>query len=114
MKILNVNIILQVVLTILLFSLWAGFALLVVNPNFHQDLPGYKIGQLCIWELVALVVCGIIARMIYKKWKGIVIKKEGDRKVLSINVNYGYCLLAYLILAIIVGIWQFWLFSQHF
>lgn len=106
------NNILQTVVSLFFFSLWAGFALLVVNPNFHADLPGYTIGRICIWEGVALIISIIIARLFYKRWGGITVNQS--KKNISLSINYGYLFLCFFTIAIVVAIWQFWLFSQNF
>ena len=43
-------------LSILIFSLWAGFALLIVNPIMNADLPQYVIGRICIWDYTAMAL----------------------------------------------------------
>ena len=99
---------------LMLFSLWAGFALLVVNKLFYQDLPGYTIGQICIWEYVAIVVAVLIANMLIKTWGNIDIKEIEDQRQLIMNPKYGMFFSVYFVIATIVGIWQFWIFSQQF
>ncbi len=102
------------ILTLSLFSFWAGTALLVVNPLFHRDLPGYTIGRLCIWELVAIILCALLAKLIIRKWGNIdIVGREGERK-LNLNVNYAIYFSIYFFIAVLVGVWQFWLFSQKF
>ena len=104
----------QMVLTLLLFILWAAFALLVINPYFHSDLAGYTIGQLCIWELIFLILAAILARMIIKSWGYPEFATKDDQRLISMNSKYGSFFLAYFILGMVVAVWQFWVFSQKF
>ncbi len=103
-----------ILLTVTLFSLWGGFALLIVNPLFYEDVPGYVIGRICIWEYVAFLVAAIIASIMINKWGNIQINESQGRKFLVMNSKYGIYFTVYFILATVVGIWQFWLFSQNF
>lgn len=104
----------SVLLTITLFSFWAGFALLVVNQFFYKDLPGYTIGRICIWELFALIIAALIARCLISKWGNIQIQEQHQKKVLIMNPKFGVYFLVYFGIAILTGIWQFWIFSQKF
>lgn len=108
------QIIFQFLLTITLFSFWAGFALLVVNKLFYKDLPGYTIGRICIWEFVALIVAAIIAKMLIHKWGNITVQNIGNELKLTMNPKYGIYFSIYFLIAIITAIWQFWIFSQKF
>lgn len=108
------QIIFQLLITITLFSLWAGFALLVVNKFFYKDLPGYTIGRLCIWELVAVIVAALISQFMINKWGNLKIEKVENETKLTINPKFGVYFSIYFLIAILVGIWQFWLFSQQF
>lgn len=110
----TINILFQILTTLLLFSLWAGFALLVVNSYFYRDLPGYTIGRFCIWELVAIIIAGGLSRLMYLKWDGLMMQKAEKRQYIQLNVKYIYLLLIYFLIATIVGLWQFYLFSQNF
>lgn len=109
-----VQIAFQTILVLTLFAYWAGFALLVVNKLFYKDLPGYVIGRLCIWELVALIVTIGISQIMVKKWGNIEIEEINDVKTLKINSNYGLYFLGFFVVAVGTGIWQFWIFSQRF
>ncbi len=104
----------QLVLTIMLFLLWAAVALLVVNPYFHSDLPGYTIGRLCIWELIFLVIAAVLAKMMIKNWDYLEFTAREDRKVVSMNSKYATFFLFYFVLGILITVWQFWVFSQKF
>lgn len=108
------RLIFQAILTLTLFSLWAGFALLVINQLFYKDLPGYRIGRLCIWEFIAFVSALIGAQLMIKKWGNIELKVVNDEWKLSLSPKYGLYFSGYFLLALIIGIWQFWLFSQKF
>ena len=109
-----VKFIFPLLITITLFSLWAGFALLIVNKLFYKDLPGYTIGRICIWEFVAIVIAGIITRVLIKKWGNIEIKELESKKYLTMNPKFGIYFGIYFLIAILIGIWQFWIFSQKF
>ena len=108
------NILFFAVLTILSFSLWAAFALLVVNPYLQDELPGYRIGRICIWEFIALGVAVLISLSLIKKWGWPLIDSSARGKYLSVNINYIYLFLGYFMLGLVFGIWQFWLFSLRF
>lgn len=114
MKLNLLHIIFQALLTLTLFSFWAAFALLIVNQFFYKDLPGYTIGRICIWELVAIIIAAIISQWMIKKWGTIQLEQVEGQTKLTLHPNYGIYFLVYFICAIVIGIWQFWLFSQQF
>ncbi len=102
------------VLTLTIFSFWAGFALLIVNKSFYRELPGYTIGRICIWELIALIVAGLIAHFMIRNW-GSLERIEIDNKIkLMIDQKFGTYFLVYFLIAVGIGIWQFWIFSLKF
>ena len=102
------------VITILLFLIWAEFALFVVNPILNADLPGYKIGRICIWEYIALTASLLGSFAITKFWGYPEVREIGKRKNLMLNIHYGYFFLGYVLLAVAFILWQFWTFSQKF
>jgi len=108
------RILFQFVLTTLIFSLWAAFALLIVNPLYKSDLPGYTIGRICIWEYIAIVIAIILSQIMIKKWGAIDIQKTNGKHKLTMDYKYGYFFLIYFFIALFIAIWQFWLFSQKF
>lgn len=108
------NIIFPIILTITLFSFWAGFALLIVNKLFYKDLPGYTIGRICIWEFIAFIIAALVARLMIKKWGNLHIQQVENELKLTMNPKYGIYFSVYLLIATITAIWQFWLFSQNF
>jgi len=108
------KIIVHALLSLLLFSLWAGFALLIINPLFHEDVPAYIIGRICIWEYIAFAVAIFLSFFITKRWGYPEILKENSKTKVKMSINYAYFLLVYLTIGIIVAIWQFWIFSQNF
>ena len=110
----TIQIVFQALITITLFSLWAAFALLVVNKLFYKDLPGYTIGRICIWEFVAIGVAALIAKLMINSWGNIEIQEVNNKLKLTMNPKYGIYFSVYFLVAIILGIWQFWLFSQKF
>lgn len=102
------------VLTLTLFSIWAAFALLVVNNLFYEDLPGYQIGRICIWEFVAIVISAAVAWYLIRCWGNIDIQKIEGRNAMVLNPKFGLYFIIYFLLAVVVAIWQFWIFSQKF
>lgn len=102
------------ILVIILFSIWAALALLIINPYFVSSLPGYTIGRICIWEVVALGVSILLGRIIIVKWGGVEMIKVRDTNKLMMNRNYGILFVIYIVIALLIGIWQFWLFSQNY
>jgi len=110
----TVKILFPILMTVTLFSYWAGFALLVVNKIFYKDLPGYTIGRICIWEFIAIIIAGLITYILIKKWGNAEIRTIETKDLLVMNPKYGIYFGFYLVTAILVGIWQFWIFSQNF
>jgi len=108
------QIVFQTLITVTLFSIWAGFALLIVNKLFYKNLPGYTIGRICIWEFVAITIAGLLAKLMINKWGNIEFKEIDNKKVLVMNLKFGLYFIVYFLIAIIVGVWQFWIFSQKF
>ncbi len=102
------------ILALTLFSYWAGFALLIINPNFHQDVPGYTIGRICIWEVFAIGAALLISYLMIREWGGIEVRKMDGGNRLVLHPYYGYYFIFYFFVATLTGIWQFWLFSQQF
>jgi len=97
-----------------LFSLWAAFALLVVNKLYHKNLPGYTIGRICIWEFVAIVIAVALGHFMINRWGSLESIEVNGQRRLVMSPQFGIYFLLYLLLAIIIGIWQFWIFSQQF
>lgn|GEM_PF-1799629 len=105
---------LPVLITLTLFSYWAGFALLVVNKLFYKDLPGYTIGRICIWEFVAIGIAALITKRLIDKWGNVGFAEIDGKNVMTLNPKYGTYFSIFFLIATAVGIWQFWLFSQNF
>ncbi len=110
----KIEIVFFIILTVLLFLLWAGFAILVINPYMSHYFPGYTEGQLCIWELVALIVASIVAHLLIKSWGYPTFTIIENREQLVMDKRYVYFLIAYFIIGVIIVIWQFLLFSSNF
>ena len=108
------QIIFQILIALSLFSLWAAFALFIINKLFYQDLPGYTIGRICIWEFIAAIVCYLISRWMINKWGNLSLNKIDSDLKISVNPKYGVYFSFYFLIALIVGVWQFWIFSQKF
>jgi len=108
----TVNIIHQLLISILLFTFWAVFALLVINPIYNADLPGYVLGEICIWEYIAMFIAILVSFMITKYWGYPEFRVLESHKKLVLHINYTYFFLGYFLLGFAIAIWQFWLFSQ--
>lgn len=108
------KIIFPILLTVTMFSYWAGFALMIVNKIFYKDLPGYVIGRICIWEFVAIGVAALLAKVLINKWGNVGIIRHEGKRVLTMDPKYGTYFGIYFFVTTIVGIWQFWLFSMKF
>ena len=80
-----IGVVFQMLLTVTLFSLWAGCALLMVNKLFYKDLPGYTIGRICIWEFIALLIAGLVAQSMIRKWGTINIEESNSDIKLTMN-----------------------------
>ena len=102
------------ILTISLFSFWAAFALLFINQWLYKDLPGYTIGRLCIWEGVAIIIAALIARWMINKWGSIQMEEIDGVQKITLHPNFARYFAIYFLIAVCIGIWQFWLFSQKF
>jgi hypothetical protein len=109
-----IRVIFQSILALTIFSFWAGFALLIVNRYFYNDLPGYTKGRICEWEIVAIILSVIISHIIIKKWGEMKVEKIGHKTKLTMDPKYGVYFSFYFLIALLVGIWQFYLFSQNF
>ncbi len=109
-----IKIIHQVLISILLFTFWAVFALLVINPIYNADLPGYVLGELCIWEYIAMFIAILFSFIITKYWGYPEVCLIESNKKLVLNFNYTYFFLGYFFVGFVIAIWQFWLFSQKF
>jgi hypothetical protein len=108
------RIVFPVILSLILFSLWVVFALLIINKFYYETLPGYGIGKLCIWDLGSLIVALIIAYFIIKKWGSIEIDVQNGQKRIILNQRYFWLFSIYFLIIIGIGIWQFVVFSQQF
>ena len=108
------KIIFQFVLTVMVFSIYVVFALLIINPFYSDDLAGYQVGRICIWDFLAFLISAIIAFSIIRKWGYGGIEMVDDEVRLVMSPKYGYFFFVYLLLAIIIASWQFYLFSQRF
>lgn len=101
------------VLSLFLFSLWAAFALLIINPFYKESLPGYTLGRICPWEGLALLIAIGISSFLVKKW-GLpqrISSPEGQK--IALHPGYFFFLLGYLLLALIVGGFAFYDWSSQ-
>lgn len=104
----------HLILMMLLFSVWAAFALFVINPNFSNDLPRYTVGRLCIWEAIAGIAAFVVARITIGKWGYPGTREINGKKFILINKNYVWIFLIYFFIVLGIGIWQFIEFSRGF
>lgn len=110
----TVKIIHHLLISILLFTIWAIFALLVVNPIYNAALPGYVLGEICIWEYIAMFLAILGSFLLSKYWGYPEIRLFENQKKLVLHINYAYFFLGYFFIGFTIAIWQFWLFSQKF
>ncbi|MEM8498050.1 MAG: hypothetical protein AAF542_08500 [Pseudomonadota bacterium] len=102
------------VVTLLLFSLWVAFALLAVNPYLHPYIPGYKVGDPCGWEIVALAVSALTAHFWSRHWAPPKRTTENGISYVSINYRFVLFLLIYMAIAISIFLWEYAKFSAGF
>lgn len=102
------------IVTLLIFSIWIAFALLVVNPYLHPYIPGYQVGKPCGWEFVALGISASIAFLWTRNWVSLSIQNENGVRYINISLTFVVFLLAYMTLAIGIFIWQYTIFSAGF
>lgn len=108
------NIIHQLLISVLLFTFWAAFALLIVNPIYNADLPNYVMGKLCIWDYIAMIIALLGSFILTKFWGYPEVIVIDNHKKLVLNLSYAYFFGGYFLSAFIIAIWQFWIFSQKF
>ena len=103
-----------IVVTLLIFSIWVAFALLVINPYLHPYIPGYRVGNPCGWEFVALGISLGIAYFWTRGWSSP--KRTNEHGITYVSINYSLVLflLAYMVLAAIIFLWQYVEFSAGF
>jgi magnesium-transporting ATPase (P-type) len=94
----------------MIFSVWAVFALTVVNPIMNAELTGYIIGRICIWEYIAIATSVVLSFFITNRF-GYPITNEKTIEMPKVYIN---SFLVWFVLGCIVSIWQFYLFSQKF
>ncbi len=109
-----IKILFPILVAVTLFSYWAGFALLIVNKMFYKDLPGYTIGRICIWEFVAIAAAVLITFILIRRWGNAEVRNFENKNLITMNFNYGIYFGFYFFIAILTGIWQFWIFSHKF
>ena len=107
------NLMFHIVLSILIFLLWAGFAILCIN-KCPIELPMYVIGRLCIWDYLIMIGCILISHLIIRSWGYPTITLANGKRNYSIDIRYIYFFAVYFIFGIAVAIWQFYIFSQNF
>lgn len=103
------------VVTVLVFSIWVAFALLVINPYLHPYVPGYQIGKPCGWEFVALFASVGIAYFGTRNWPQPRIQELSDMpKSIILSYNFIVFLLVYLVAAVVIFLWRYSVFSASF
>lgn len=103
-----------VMLATLIFSVWVVFALLVINPYLYQYIPGYKVGNPCGWELVALAASIYTAYKIRSMWAQPCCMASNGTVTLRLSTSFTVFLLAYLAVGILIFLWQYSIFSASF
>ncbi len=100
--------------TVVVFSVWVAFALLVVNPYLHPYIPGYRVGKPCGWELVALVISLVISYLWTRRWPDP--RRTTENGVTHIAVSYRFVIfvLCYMVVAILIFLWEYAQFSAGF
>ena len=71
----------------------------------------------CAWcslRKVKYNIKNVFAKLIIYKWGNLKIQKVNKEWQLTMNLKYGIYFFIYFLIALLVGIWQFWLFSQNF
>jgi hypothetical protein len=106
--------ILFIILTLMIFLIWAAFALLIVNACCEDTLPGYVIGHICVWDYTALAVSGLLAYGMIRSWGPVLLISEDRKKQIALDIRYLYFFIAYFIFGIAIAIWQFYVFSLNF
>jgi len=110
----TIKILYQLIISIMLFSIWAAFALLIINPIYNADLPEYVIGRICIWEYSAMLIAIVISFIITKYWGYPQVGMLESQRKITLNFNYIYFFGAHFLFGFLISIWQFWIFSQKF
>ena len=109
-KRLAVNTICFLILTVLVFSIWVAFALIVINPYLHPLIPGYQVGQPCGWELVALLASMFTAYRWRKRWQQPCCAIENNITTIRVSNRFLYFSLMYFSGALAIFVWQYLLF----
>lgn len=102
------------VVTILIFSVWVAFALVVINPYLHPYVPGYEVGKPCGWEFVALAISVLVAFYWTRRWKPPPSVIKNGIKYASISKSLLNFLWVYLVFAIVIFIFEYAKFSASF
>ena len=61
-----------------------------------------------------MAIAAVFAWIMIDKWGSVSIEQVNGERKLTMHPNFGIYYLIYLIVAVVVGIWQFILFSQKF
>ncbi len=99
------------VVTLVIFSIWVAFALLVINPYLHSYIPGYQVGKPCGWEFVALAISLGIAFLWTRRWPNPRRSTENGATYITISYRFVLFLLCYMVAAILIFLWQYMEFS---
>ena len=108
------NVVSFVTVSLIIFSLWVAFALLVINPYLHSYVPGYEVGKPCGWEFVALGVSGALAYFWTRNWPRPKHTAENGVHCITISYKFVLFLLLYMIAAISIFLWEYSKFSATF
>ncbi len=94
-------------MTLMFLSLWVVIALFGINDRIADILPGYKTGHLLTWELGALVVSLLLARLIYVRWGGVIFRRRKGKTDIVLNQKYFMLLLVHSMLFLLIALWHF-------
>jgi len=101
-----------IAVTLLIFSLWVAFALLVVNPYLHPYVPGYQVGRPCGWEFVALFVSGAVSLIWTRNWP--VPESGQNSRSITVSASLIKFLIFYGVLAASIFVWQYSQWSVNY
>ncbi len=106
------NVICFALVTLLIFSVWVAFALLIINPYLYQYIPGYRVGSPCGWELVALAASLFSSYRLRSTWEKPCCEMTGGRVTLCLSDTFTYFVLTYIVSGILIFLWQYSKFSS--
>ncbi|MCH8004866.1 MAG: hypothetical protein IH888_01390 [Planctomycetes bacterium] len=101
-------------LSLMIFSLWVAFALLVVNPYLHPYVPGYQVGRPCGWEFVAAGISGGLGWLFVRRWPAPALNRTDQGKTVALSFGFVVFCIAYGLVALGIFAWRYYIFSNGF